>query len=66
VHIYIDTFPNKNVRLEKKFFAGMAFYHVEFKTKNIFTYPNNKNLPVVKLAQHPVKNGESYLNITHE
>jgi len=44
----------------------MAFYHVEFKKKDIFTYPNNKNLPVVKLAQHPVKNSESYLNITHE
>jgi len=39
----------------------MAFYHLEFKTKNIFTTSEKKlNLPVAKLAQHPVKNGERY------
>jgi hypothetical protein len=44
-YIYIDTFPDKNVRLVKEIFAGMAFYHVEFKTKNIFTHLTIKICP---------------------
>jgi len=57
--MYIDTFPNKNVRLEKK--NGVAFITLNLKGKN--NLPTLTNLPVVKLAQHTVKIGESYLNI---
>jgi len=48
----------------KEKFSGVAFITLNLKGKN--NLPTLTNLPVVKLAQHPVKNGESYLNITHE
>jgi len=57
--------PKQKCQAGKEFFSGMAFYHLEFKTKNIFT-TKKLNLPVAKLAQHTVKNSDSYLNITHE
>jgi len=56
---YIDPFPNKNVRREKKFFRVWLFITLNLKRK-IFLLPKKLNLPVAKLAQHPVKNGERY------